>query len=181
MNSVLFTKNQLLLLFVFFACLFSRIVTSIYYIEDIDSLRFALSLYDYNLSNLQPHFPGYPVFCFFAIIFYAIIPSMGISFSIIGGISTFVIIYFCLRLGNTDIKSPEGFVMSMIIFFNPMIWLMGNRYMPDLMGFALALPILYFFILPQTRESNLLIGFFLTGILFGTRLSYFPLVLIPLH
>ena len=180
MNSVLFTKNQLLLLFVFFACLFSRIGTSIYYIEDIDSLRFALSLYDYNLSNLQPHFPGYPVFCFFAIIFYAIIPSMGISFSIIGGISTFVIIYFCLRLGNTDIKSPEGFVMSMIIFFNPMIWLMGNRYMPDLMGFALALPILYFFILPQTRESNLFIGFFLTGILFGTRLSYFPLVLIPL-
>ena len=179
MNSVLLNKNQLFLLITFFACLFSRSVTSIYYIEDIDSLRFALSLYDYSLSNLQPHFPGYPVFCFFAKIFYFIFKSMGIGFSLIGGISTFVIIYYCLKLGNTDIKSPEGLVMSLVIFFNPMIWLMGNRYMPDLMGFALALSILYFFILPQTRENNLFLGFFLTGILLGTRLSYFPLVVIP--
>ena len=179
MNSVLLTKNQLLLLILFISSVLSRILSSIYYIEDIDSLRFALSLYDYNLLNLQPHFPGYPVFCFFAKIFYSIVPSMGISFSIIGGISTFVIIYYSLRLGNTDIKSPEGFIMSLIIFFNPMVWLMGNRYMPDLMGFALALSILYFFILPQTKSENIFVGFFLTGILFGTRLSYFPLVIIP--
>ena len=179
MNSVLLTKNQLLLLILFISSVLSRILSSIYYIEDIDSLRFALSLYDYNLLNLQPHFPGYPVFCFFAKILYSIVPSMGISFSIIGGISTFVIIYYSLRLGNTDIKSPEGFIMSLIIFFNPMVWLMGNRYMPDLMGFALALSILYFFILPQTKIENIFVGFFLTGILFGTRLSYFPLVIIP--
>ena len=137
MNSVVFSKNQLYLFVVLFACLVSRIVSTIYYIEDIDSLRFALSLYDYNLSNLQPHFPGYPVFCFFAKIIYLTIPSMGIAFSIIGAISTFVIIYFSLRLGNTEIKSPEGAFMAVIIFFNPMIWLMGNRYMPDLMGLAL--------------------------------------------
>ena len=69
--------------------------------------------------------------------------------------------------------------MSIIIFFNPMIWLMGNRYMPDLMGLALVSAILCFFILPQSRKGNLFAGFFLTGILLGTRLSYFPLVLIP--
>ena len=116
MNSVLFTKNQLLLLILFISSVLSRILSSIYYIEDIDSLRFALSLYDYNLLNLQPHFPGYPVFCFFAKIIYLTIPSMGIAFSIIGAISTFVIIYFSLRLGNTEIKSPEGAFMAVIIF-----------------------------------------------------------------
>ena len=36
-------------------------MTSINYEEDIDSLRFALSLIDYNLKELRPHFPGYPV------------------------------------------------------------------------------------------------------------------------
>ena len=179
MNSVILNKNQIYLLIVLFACFISRMASTIYYIEDIDSLRFALSLYDYSLENLQPHFPGYPVFCFFAKILYLIMPSMGISFSIIGAISTFVIIYFSLRLGNTEIKSPEGAFMSIIIFFNPMIWLMGNRYMPDLMGLALVSAILCFFILPQSRKGNLFAGFFLTGILLGTRLSYFPLVLIP--
>jgi hypothetical protein len=44
-------------------------------------------------------------------------PSMGISFSIIGSISTFAIIYFSLHLGNTEIKSPEGAFMSFVIFF----------------------------------------------------------------
>ena len=179
MNSVFFSKNQLYLFIVLFACLVSRIVSTIYYIEDIDSLRFALSLYDYNLSNLQPHFPGYPVFCFFAKIIYLTIPSMGITFSIIGAISTFIIIYFSLRLGNTEIKSPEGAFMSLIIFFNPMIWLMGNRYMPDLMGLALVSAILYLFILPQTNKNNLFAGYFFTGVLLGTRLSYFPLIIIP--
>ena len=59
------TKNQsyLLLLLV---CIISRLATSIYYIEDIDSLRFALSLDDYSITKLQPHFPGYPVFCYIA-------------------------------------------------------------------------------------------------------------------
>jgi len=179
MNSVILNKNQIYLLIVLFACFISRMASTIYYIEDIDSLRFALSLYDYSLENLQPHFPGYPVFCFFAKILYLIMPSTGISFSIIGSISTFAIIYFSLHLGNTEIKSPEGAFMSFVIFFNPMIWLMGNRYMPDLMGLALASAILYFFILPQSRKGNLFAGFFLTGILLGTRLSYFPLVLIP--
>ena len=98
MNSVILNKNQIYLLIVLFACFISRMASTIYYIEDIDSLRFALSLYDYSLENLQPHFPGYPVFCFFAKILYLIMPSMGISFSIIGAISTFVIIYFSLRL-----------------------------------------------------------------------------------
>ena len=139
------TKNQTLFA-VFLLCIITRLLSSIFYIEDIDSLRFALSIYEYDITKLQPHFPGYPVFCFFAKILYLIMPSMGISFSIIGAISTFVIIYFSLRLGNTEIKSPEGAFMSIIIFFNPMIWLMGNRYMPDLMGLALASAILYFFI-----------------------------------
>ena len=126
MNSVILNKNQIYLLIVLFACFISRMASTIYYIEDIDSLRFALSLYDYSLENLQPHFPGYPVFCFFAKILYLIMPSTGISFSIIGSISTFAIIYFSLHLGNTEIKSPEGAFMSFVIFFNPMIWLMGN-------------------------------------------------------
>ena len=49
----------------FMICIVSRIFTSIYYIEDIDSLRFALSLKEFDITRLQPHFPGYAVFYFF--------------------------------------------------------------------------------------------------------------------
>ena len=169
-------KNQSTLI-LFLCCIISRTYTSIYYIEDIDSLRFALSISDqFNLSKFQPHFPGYPVFWFLAKIFYLLTGNMGISFSIIGGISTFFIIFYSLKILNLNIESVVGVFSTLIIFFNPMIWILGNRYMPDLMGLAIFICTLYFLL----QHRNKKIGCFLIGLLFGTRLSFFPLILIPL-
>ena len=165
--------------FIFFLCISSRLLTSIYYIEDIDSLRFAYSIIDeYNLLKLQPHFPGYAIFCFIANLLYHIIGNMGITFSIIGGISIFIIIYFSLKLINFDIYSKEGIVTALLIFFNPLFWLMSNRYMPDLLG--LAFFIIAFYFLSYKDNKNIYIGTFFIGILAGIRISYLPLLLIPL-
>ena len=172
-------KNQLYLFIVFFSCIISRILTSIFYIEDTDSLRFAFSLTDYDLGKLQPHFPGYPVFCFFAKILYLITNSMGLTFSLIGGLSIFFIIYYMLRLDHNEIDSKVGMFVVFIIFFNPLFWLMSNRYMPDLMGLALLTIILYQLIRRSDNLRSLYIGYFLSGLLAGTRLSYLPILIIP--
>ena len=121
----MFKKNHLYLLILFFVCLFSRIFTSIYYIEDIDSLRFAFSLYDYDITKLQPHFPGYPVFCFIAKLIYVVTGSMGITFSIIGGVSVYFLIYFmsyklCKKLQYTlcnPIKYSHPYVFGYCCLF----------------------------------------------------------------
>ena len=102
-------KNQYLLLVLLLSTIIIKSISSIFYIEDIDSLRFALSVYDkFDLSILQPHFPGYPVFCFFAKTIYSIVNNLGITFSFIGAISTFIIIYFSLLITNFNINSKEG-------------------------------------------------------------------------
>ena len=169
-------KNQSTLI-LFLCCIISRIYTSIYYIEDIDSLRFALSIADhFNLSKFQPHFPGYPVFCFIVKIIYLFTGNIGISFSIVGGISTFFIIFYSLKILNLNIDSSSGIFSILILFFNPMIWILGNRYMPDLMGLAMFVCIIYFLLI----NTNKKIGFLLVGLLFGTRLSFFPLIILPL-
>ena len=172
-------KNHLYLLILFFVCLFSRIFTSIYYIEDIDSLRFAFSLYDYDITKLQPHFPGYPVFCFIAKLIYVVTGSMGITVSIIGGVSVYYLIYFMLKLDNIDAASLVGLFMIFIIFFNPLVWLMSNRYMPDIMGLAIVTAILYQLIFRSKKMSSLYCGYFLSGVLAGIRLSYLPIILFP--
>jgi hypothetical protein len=65
---------------------------------------------------------------------------------------------------------------------NPLLWLMGNRYMPDTMGVACLLASLYFTTLQtESRKHDLLcytncVGFLLAGILLGIRLSYLPLL-----
>ena len=172
------TENQSYLL-LFVACIITRVATSIYYIEDIDSLRFALSIEHYDISKLQPHFPGYPVFCFIAKILFLITGSKAASFSIIGGVSVFAIIFFILKISKIEINNRIGIFCSFIIFFNPMIWLMSNRYMPDLMGLALSVAAIYYFTQKNNNTKNLAYAFIITGLLAGVRLSYIPLLIIP--
>ena len=75
------TKNQTLFA-VFLLCIITRLLSSIFYIEDIDSLRFALSIYEYDITKLQPHFPGYPIFSFFVKIIYFLTGSLDATYKI---------------------------------------------------------------------------------------------------
>lgn len=161
-------------------CIASRVATTIYYIEDPDSLRFALAIVDYSVADLRPHFPGYPVFCFIVKLLHLIVGSYAVAFSIAGGLSLFAIIYFALKLSGFTLRSIPGAALAMLIFFNPLIWLMSNRYMPDLMGAACMLGALYFLLHHKGDTRRLAIGLILTGLLAGIRLSYLPFLLPPI-
>ena len=176
----MFKRNNSSLIFALLICIVSRAFTSIYYIEDIDSLRFALSIQEYDITKLQPHFPGYPIFCFLVKILHFIFRNMGVSFSIIGGISTFFIIYYLLRMFNTSLKSYEGQYIALIVFLNPIFWLMSNRFMPDLMGLAVSLSAIYYLVYANRQGRHLEKGFFISGLLAGIRLSYLPLLVLPI-
>ena len=173
-------SNRNLIISLFFVCILSRVSTSIFHIEDIDSLRFALSLHEFNVLKFQPHFPGYPVFVALAKCFHFMTGSLGITFSIIGGLSLFALIIFTLKLFHIELNSISGLVCTSLLFLNPFFWLMSNRYMPDLMGLSISIASLYFLITSANRLRLLLIGFFLVGVLCGTRLSYVPLLTLPI-
>lgn len=164
---------------VLFLCLASRLATSIHYIEDADSLRFALSLADYDITRLQPQFPGYPVFCFFAKLLSLLLGGYGLAFAALGGLGLFALVHYGLALARWRLLEPRGLALTALIFFNPMLWLMGNRYMSDLSGGALALTAFYHLSRGDSRR-HVSAGFFLTGLLAGWRLSYAPFLAIPL-
>ncbi|MEX2572530.1 MAG: hypothetical protein WD737_14615, partial [Gemmatimonadota bacterium] len=152
----------------------SRLVTTVYYIEDADSLRFALSVMDYSVADLRPHFPGYPVFAFAAKVLTAATGSYAVAFSLLGAFATFTIIYYLQRLLRCDPADPAGLVLAALILLNPMVWLLSNRYMPDLLGAACAVAAVYH-LLHHKRD----LGFFLAGLLAGIRLSFVPLLIPP--
>lgn len=167
---------------VFISCIASRLFSTIYYIEDLDSLRFALSMIDYDVAKLQPHFPAYPVFCFTAKLLYAVIRRYALAFSLLGGLSTFFTIFFTLKIAKINITTLLGKITTFVVFMNPLLWLMSNRYMPDVMGVACLLASLYFTTTQAEngKQTSLgfrnAIGFFFAGILLGIRLSYLPLL-----
>lgn len=176
--------KRLLLLLV--ACVTTRLATTIYYVEDPDSLRFALSVADtYSVVDLQPHFPGYPVFWFVAKAFYLLTGRFALAFSVVGGLSTFAIAYYLLRIRRVELSSIEGGMLAGLVFFSPLMWLMSNRYMPDLMGLAVTAAAFYYLsasLAPRSEsrpDCTAAVGMALTGMLAGLRLSYLPFLLPP--
>ena len=159
-------------------CVGSRLLTTIYYIEDLDSLRFALSMVDYDVTKLQPHFPAYPVFCFIGKLIYAITGRYALAFSLIGGVSIFLTIFFLFKIAGIRNTASVGLIAIFILLANPLLWLMSNRYMPDAMGVGLVLASLYFTTVQDEQPRKICLGFFLAGVLGGVRLSYLP-ILIP--
>jgi len=156
-------------------CLVSRWLSTIYYIEDPDSLRFALSTVDYNVARLQPHFPGYPVFCWLVKLISTVTGSYAVAFSLVGGAATWIIILSVVHIADTRLSAPKGALLATLVFLNPLMWLMGNRYMPDLAGLACLLAAFYYL----TRGRNPVLGGLLSGLLVGIRLSYLPFILVP--
>ena len=171
----LFLNERKIWVSLLFFCLASRLLSSIYYIEDPDSLRFVLGVLDYDVSKMQPHFPAYPVFCFIVKIFHLVTGRYALSFSLIGGLATFAIIYFTLEIARIKIVESFGLALVFILFFNPLLWLMSNRYMPDLLGVALCLYACLF--VSKRNKMTSQIGFLIAGLLLGVRLSYAPLIL----
>ena len=163
---------------VFLLCVGSRLLTTIYYIEDLDSLRFALSMVDYDVAKLQPHFPAYPVFCFVGKLIYVVTGRYALAFSLIGGVSVFLTIFFLFKIAGIRNTSSVGLIAIFILLVNPLLWLMSNRYMPDVMGVGLVLASLYLTTVQDEQPRKVGFGFFLAGVLSGVRLSYLP-ILIP--
>jgi len=161
-------------------CLVSRILTTIYYIEDPDSLRFALSTLEYDVSKNQPHFPGYPLFCWLAMGIRNILGSFALAFSLIGGLMSFLLVYASIKLYEELKQSSPPLLLTLLLCVNPLLWLMGNRYMPDLSGVAVVMLIFLCYVRGIRRGGYYpLLAQFVSGLLIGVRLSYLPIVLLP--
>lgn len=142
-------------------------------------MSFALSILDTDLAWIHKTFPGYPVFTFFVKALYTVTGSLSSAFAATGGLSVYIIILFSCRILRIPLISLEGVLLAFIIFVNPFIWLMSNRFMPDLLGTATALAIFHFFVTGDFKPGNVRFGWLAIGLLAGIKLSYLPLIIIP--
>lgn len=156
-------------------CLASRLVTTIYYLEDPDSLHFALSMIEFDVARLQPHFPGYVVFVGLARGLAAMTGSFAIAFSLVGALATVLLVLGLLALVRWPLASRRGALVALAVVGNGMLWLYANRYMPDLLGAALLVWSLHD--LSSDDPRSRVRGGLLTALLAGTRLSYLPFLL----
>ncbi len=158
----------------------TRTLMYLSYAEDIDSLRFALSVIDeFDITKNQPHFPAYPIFVFLVKSFYLVVQNAGISFAIVGSIGVFLVAYSLIEINRLYYWIKEEWLYSLTLIVSPLIFLLSTRYMADALGLGMvSLSCLFF--LKTTRNRSFEKHFFITIILLaGIRLSFVPLFVIP--
>ncbi|BDS10360.1 hypothetical protein [Aureispira anguillae] len=179
-NGQPYTKQQVIkCLLLLLACLLSRMVSAIFYIEDIDSLRFALAVYNYDVVALQPHFPGY--FFYFMLIkpLFLVVQNLGISYALMGGVATFIIIVYSYKIYALLLDQEaekQSYSLGLLLLFNPLLLLMSTRYMPDIFGLALLMSGSFYFLnaIRYRLLSSALLHVIIMGLQCGLRLSYIP-------
>lgn len=173
------TQQKKTWLFLLGVCLITRILGAIFYIEDIDSLRFALAIYNYNLYDLQPHFPGY--FFYFMLIkpIYWLTQSVGLSFAIMGALAIWAIIFYSYKINTLLLQQEmhqQTYLLGALLLFSPLLFLMSTRYMPDIWGLTLLVSGTYYLLhaIQYKDLKSAVIHSIIMGLECGVRLSYIP-------
>jgi hypothetical protein len=140
-----------------------------------DSLGFVLGMSRrFDMELLQPHFPGYPVFvalgkalCWMGLS--GLNAATAIS-SLAAGVSAWGLAVCARRLAGLRAAVPV--VLLYLVAFQP--WLLGSGALSDSLGAALAVAATAVMAQAPPRFG---VSGFLAGLLLGTRMSYWPMVL----
>lgn len=149
------------------------------HIEDPDSLRFALGVMEFDPSQSQPHFPGYPPYIFLVKLFFWICHNISLSFTIVGALVSIASVYALHQIFTLLRHRNLNPWVATLTFCTPLIWIMSNRYMADSTGLAILLLATWLGLrfLKQDDKRDLILYTVLVGMLAGVRLSYLPFLL----
>lgn len=167
MKNILQNRDSWFILGVSFLLLIVLGYNRVTYIEDPDSLRFALAFKNFDPANGIPHFPIYPVYIAITKLFYWINNSLSFAPTVVNWFSTTIIALIIYDWSKSR-------WLSVFTIFQAGLILMATRYMPDVFGVSLVLLALYF----TVKRENIYLALIASVLLLGVRLSYFP-CLIP--
>jgi len=128
----------------FFICFLTRLCFVGRYLDSCDSIDFALGLHDYDLSLLQPHFPGYPVYMVASSLFFKL-SHQDVWSLVMPGVLFGSITMYPLSLLTRQLFSERVAILTAVLYLiNPLCWLQAERPTSDAMGLFFVISATYF-------------------------------------
>lgn len=131
--------------FLFLVCLFLRLCFIGKYLDSCDSVDFALGLRDYDLSQLQPHFPGYPVYICISRLFYKLLHddvwALALPGILFGSLTVYPLSFLARQLFSEKVAT----LTTILYLINPLCWLQAEKPTSDAMALFFIVLSAYFF------------------------------------
>ena len=138
--------------------------------DDQDGINFLLGVENYDLLLHQPHFPGYPVYIGIAKLVRPLFISTEWTLVFVSTFSGAVSIALFFIIARSFLNDKKALLCALMFALNPVFFAFSQKLFTE--AFALCLLLAVFAVL-QNKKSWLLAGF-LTGILLGIRVSWWP-------
>ncbi len=149
------------------------------YLEEWDSVDFALAIHRYSVVEFQPHFPGYPVFVWIVRGAWRLLGeetrALTFTSASFGGL-TLIPLYL---LARRSLGSKEALWAALLLGVHPFHWLISEKPLSDATGtFFVVLFLALAWLAFEKGEEGGWVPFSLAsialGLALGVRLSYFP-------
>ncbi|OOP56437.1 MAG: hypothetical protein AYP45_09140 [Candidatus Brocadia carolinensis] len=164
--------------FLFLACFFLRLCFTGKYLDSCDSIDFALGLQDYDLSQFQPHFPGYPVYIFISRLFFKVFRDDVWALTMPGVLFGSLTIFPLSLLAKHLFSEKIAILTALFYLLNPLCWLQSERPTSDTMGlfFVIVSACLLCYACTTAHKGCIFWGSLALGFGLGTRISNFPFI-----
>jgi 4-amino-4-deoxy-L-arabinose transferase-like glycosyltransferase len=150
-------------------------------LDEEDSVHFALGLREFNVTEYQPHPPGFPVYIAIGMLFNTLLMNEILSLTLMSALSGALSLFVFYLLAREMFEGEIALAASALAAFTPLFWLNSVKALSDMTGLLFTLlPMLFIYrYIRSGKPLNLYAGAILAGISAGIRIHSL-LVLVPM-
>lgn len=141
-------------------------------LEDLDSINFAFGIRQYDVSQHQPHPPGYPLFILAGKLLHAVglseVHALSLLGIVSGGLCVFALTKLFAELDSDRQESPFTWLAVLVVAACPLFWFTAARPLSDMTGLAASVGI-QALLVSARRTRVVIVAAFLAAFAAGIR------------
>lgn len=167
-------KTTLIVLSILLLSFFLRFFYATHWLEDWDSVQFAMALHKYDLGNNIPHAPGYPIYILLGKFFLFFTKSDVSALTLLSAVFGSLSLLFIFLLAKEMFGKTVGIVALIFASLTPIHFLMSTSALTNIPGlFALTF---FAYLVYKFSNKKLVLLAFLGGLMLGMRLTEISIV-----
>ncbi len=171
-----FLGREKYIISIFLVALLMRLLFLSPWLEDWDSVQFALALHTYSLTDHQPHPPGYPLYVMLGKLFYFFFrddtQALTRLSALLGSLSTIPLYLLTKKMFNKQVAAISALLFILI----PVSWVLSEAALTNVPGLFFLLAVIYLMYIFGGRARSLVAISFLGGIVLGVRFTELPII-----
>lgn len=168
--------EKTILLLIFSLALTLRVIFLSPWLEDWDSVQFALALHNYSLVEHQPHPPGYPLYIVLGRILNLFWNNDTLSLTLLSailGAASSIPLFLLLR---RMVKEKIALLATIIYLVTPLHWSLSEVALTNIPGTSATILTAWLLYMGRESQKYLHIGSFFAGLILGVRFAEYSIV-----